>query len=85
MAKPTASEIQRSLASIEALCNYARAAVRLKMGDSAKLYRAEDDLSAAILALCNLRSAVAGPRKDGQAEAISAMGRVAADKYMRTA
>lgn len=85
MAKPSSAEIQRRLASIEALAVYARAGVRLKMGDSAKLFRAEDDLSAAILALGQLRNSVAGSTKDAKAEGMVAMGIVAASQYMTLA
>lgn len=39
------------MAAVESLCRYAQAGVQLKMGNSAKLARADEDLSAAIYAL----------------------------------
>lgn len=81
-----AYEVQRRLAAIEALCRYSRAAVQLKMGDSSKLARAEEDLTAAVDALVVLRrdmTVVHGA--DSMAEMMVAAGERAESEYLRCA
>jgi hypothetical protein len=86
--RPVGFEVMRRLAAIESLCLYAQAAVRLKMGDSSKLARADEDLDAAISALVGIRGDIAAADPLGQdklALAIAASGRMAAESYMRCA
>jgi hypothetical protein len=88
MAKPVGYLHMRRLAAVESLCRYAQTAVRLKMGDSAKLARADDDLVAAIAALASMREelALSDPiGMDNQAAMMAALGEVAAANYMRAA
>lgn len=74
------------LAAVESLCRYAQAAVQLKMGDSAKLERADDDLRAAIAALVDIRAEIEatdplGP--DQYAAEIANRGIRATSEYLR--
>lgn len=78
-------ENQRRLAAIESLCRYSLAAVTLKMGDSAKLARAELDLLQAIGSLQELRADLAGSKPDPEALAIAALGEQASANYLRAA
>lgn len=73
-----ATSVQRRLAAIEALCCYARTHVEMEAGSNVGLARASDDISHAILALALLRKEIAADSPDQEAEAISALGRVAA-------
>lgn len=82
---PDSPEIQRRLAAIGALCQYARAGIQLKMGESAKLARAEEDIWAAIEALESLRGELAEVQPDEFAEGLSVFGRVAASEYRMNA
>lgn len=77
-----AGELQRRLAAVESLCRYSRAAVQLKMGDSSKLARADDDLTAAIEALTEVRASL---KPDAVAEAIAASGEAAEASYLHCA
>ncbi len=76
MAKKTPvdlADLQRRLAAVGALCTFALTSVRLKMGDSAKLYRAEDDLAAAVLAISQMQTSLADYVKNDFAEGLRAM------------
>ena len=75
------AEVQRRLAVIQSLCMYARAGVRLKMGDSAKLFRAEEDLSAAFDALERLRLEIRGGAVDETSTMTVLLGQTAAHRY----
>lgn len=81
-----AYEVQRRLAVIEALCRYSRAAVQLKMGDSSKLARADEDLTAALEALVVLsRDMAVVHGSDSMAEMMVAAGKQAESDYLRYA
>lgn len=80
--KTPGDHLQRRLAAVESLCRYARAAVILKRGDSAKLYRAEEDLNAAIEALTEIRASMP---LDAQADGVAASGQLAELQYISSA
>ena len=82
MVKAKAPDLHRRLAAVESLCRYARAAVQLKMGDSSKLARADDDLTAAIVALAEIRRSLS---PDQMATAISSVGEAAEAMYLKCA
>ena len=69
------------IANIESLCRYALAAVQLKKGDSAKLARAEDDLSCAVDDLARLR----WEHRDPMSEMMALMGKRFASNYVKSA
>lgn len=79
------ADVQRRLAAIESLCRYSLAGVSLKKGESAKLERAEADLTQAIVALREVRECLAGSKPDQDALAIAAAGELASKNYMRAA
>lgn len=85
-AETSAHNFTLRLAAVESLCRYAQAAVQLKMGDSAKLERADDDLRAAIAALVDIRAEIeatdpCGP--DQYAAEIANRGIRATSEYLR--
>lgn len=77
-----AEALRMRLAAVESLCRYPQAGVRLKMRDSAKLARADDDLAAAIEALSDMRVRL-GP--DQRADALAIVGQSNAESYLRSA
>jgi hypothetical protein len=72
----------RRIAAVESLCRYAQAGIQLKMGDSAKLSRADEDLGAAISALMEIRIALG---EDEKATSIALAGKLNAAQYLKGA
>jgi hypothetical protein len=69
------------IANIESLCRYALVAIQLKKGNSAKLARAEEDLTCAIDDLARMR----WEHRDPMAEVMALMGQRFASNYVKSA